>query len=106
MAQSFKALAEKLAPPPGGADFTALAALLGAPDAAPQGREAPRRRRHLSLVPKLRDVELEERFAGLTYSFEPTPTTPAVDPMSYDHVSPARIELWHHAPFSGPSCPC
>jgi len=118
MAQSFKALVEKLAPPPGGADFTALAALLGAPDPAPQGRQAPRRRRHLALVPKLRDVDLEERFAGLTYSFEPTVSTPAVDPLTYDHVIVAfsggkdsmalvllllllgvpreRIELWHH----------
>ena len=118
MAQSFKALVEKLAPPPGGVDFTALAALLGAPDPAPQGRQAPRRRRHLALVPKLRDVDLEERFAGLTYSFEPTASTPAVDPLTYDHVIVAfsggkdsmalvllllllgvpreRIELWHH----------
>jgi hypothetical protein len=49
--QTFKALTEKLAPPEPGS----------APDPAPQGRQAPRRRRHLALVPKLRDVDIDER---------------------------------------------
>lgn len=118
MGQSFEALAMQLAPPPsGGVDFMALAALLS-PEHAPQSQQAPRRRRALTLVPKLRDVDLEERFAGLSYSFEPTASTPAVDPLTYDHVIVGfsggkdsmalvllllllgvprdRIELWHH----------
>ena len=118
MAKSFKALAVELAPPPpGDVDFTTLAALLDFAD-APQNRQAPPSRRRLALVPEPRDIDFEERFAALTYSFEPTPSTPAVEPHSYDYVIVGfsggkdsmalvllllllgvprdRIELWHH----------
>jgi 3'-phosphoadenosine 5'-phosphosulfate sulfotransferase (PAPS reductase)/FAD synthetase len=100
----------------GDVDFTVLATLLGAPERAAHDRPVPRRRR--ALEARVRDVDLAERFAGLTYAFDATPSTPAVDPLTYDHVivgfsggkdsmalvllllllgvPQGRIELWHH----------